>query len=105
MGSFPETGSPRLESMPCYGPHFPFLPGNIRDHGAGAVNLTLFAGRPPYGIAWNVGGVLAMRCFRVPLLPVLLLAAAWSGAQTLKPVATISLPGPPGKLPTVAIAG
>jgi len=46
-----------------------------------------------------------MRCFRVSLLPVLLLAAAWSGAQTLKPVATISLPGPPGKLPTIAIAG
>jgi len=38
MGPFPETGSTRLESMPCYGPRFPFLRGNIRDLGADAAN-------------------------------------------------------------------
>ncbi|MGE5204286.1 MAG: YncE family protein, partial [Chlamydiota bacterium] len=36
------------------------------------------------------------RC-RIPAILALSLAALSSGAQTLKPVATISLPGPPGK--------
>jgi hypothetical protein len=41
MGPFPETGSTRLESMTCYGPGFPFLPANIRDHGADAAHRRL----------------------------------------------------------------
>jgi DNA-binding beta-propeller fold protein YncE len=38
-----------------------------------------------------------MHGFKIPLLQALLLAATQLGAQSLKPVGTINLPGPPGK--------
>jgi hypothetical protein len=85
-------GANRLESMPCYGRNFPFLPAIVgSDRFCQEIDRLCWR----HGIAlWR--GTFDMFRFRDPAILALSLALSLN-AQTLKPVAIINLPGPPGK--------